>query len=677
MIDHGVHCQHQRFWIQSIVHNSVITFRSRLRFSQLNPLRYNCTNLRGNYTSDSVYRSNLDAALSTIRLIANSSVYGFYNSSVGQGIDTVSALALCRGDVERDACAECVRNATFTLRELCPVQKIAIVWYDNCMLRYSNRSIFHTMANGPCFAKRNPQTVVNVAQFNDDLRTLVDALRTRAAGGGSLRKFATGNISGPDFLTIYGLVQCTPDISEEDCNRCLISVARAVPGCCNGRRSGRVVCPSCSVRFEEYSYYTMTEYDASPPEPAPLLPPPPPSVTENPRGGGKSSSTTVTAIATTSGGLVLLLALGFCYAIRKINKKKQKKYDTVADENDGDEIITIQSLQFDLGTIKSATNNFADDNKIGQGGFGMVYKGTLADGQEIAVKRLSKSLGQGALEFKNEVVLLAKLHHRHLVRLLGFCLEEQEKILVYEYFPNKSLDYFLFDPEMRGQLDWSRRYKIIAGIAKGILYLHEDSRLRIIHRDLKASNILLDMEMNAKVSDFGLAKLFEVDQTHGNTNRIVGTRGCMSPEYVMHGLFSVKSDVFSFGILVLEIISGKRNSNFYRPEHAVDLISYAWELWRDERALELMDPCLKDSFSRNEVIRCIHMGLLCVQEKVDVRPTMETIVLMLSSYSISLPSPQKPPFFIQSRIESDQLTSNSVEVSVSSDDSLITDVYPR
>ncbi|KAM7528352.1 hypothetical protein LguiB_031762 [Lonicera macranthoides] len=395
-------------------------------------------------------------------------------------------------------------------------------------------------------------------------------------------------------------------------------------------------------------------------------------------GGGKSSSTTVAAIATTSGVLVLLLALGFCYAVRKINKKKQKKkYDTVAEENDGDEIITIQSLQFELGTIEFATNNFADDNKIGQGEFGMVYKGTLADGQEIAVKRLSKSSGQGALEFKNEVVLLAKLQHRHLVRLLGFCLEEQDKILVYEYFPNKSLDYFLFDPEMQGQLDWSRRYKIIAGTARGMLYLHEDSCLRIIHRDLKASNILLDMEMNAKVSDFGLAKLFEVDQTQGNTSGIVGTHGYMSPEYVMHGLFSVKSDVFSFGVLVLEIISGKRNSSFYRPEHAVDLICYAWELWRDDRALELMDPYLKDSFSRNEMIRCIHMGLLCVQEEADARPTMATIVLMLSSYSISLPSPQKPPFSIQSRIESDQLTSNSVEVSVSSDDSLITHVYPR
>ncbi|KAM7522753.1 hypothetical protein LguiA_012655 [Lonicera macranthoides] len=315
-------------------------------------------------------------------------INGFYNSSVGQSIDTVSALALCRGDVERDACAECVRNATFTLRELCPIEKIAIVWYDNCMLRYSTLSIFHNMTNDPYFIETSPQMVVSVPQFNEDLRTLVDALRTRAAGGGSLRKFATGNISGPDFLTIYGLLQCTPDISEE-----------------------------------------VTEYDAPPPEPAPLLPPPSPSVAENPR-----------------------------------------------------------------------------------------------------------------------------------------------------------------DLEMRRQLDWSRQHKIIAGTAKGMLYLHEDSRI------------------------FKLV--------------VYGCSGYMSPEYAMHGHFSVKFDMFN------------------GPEHALDLICHAWELWMDERALELIDPCLKDSFSRNEMIRCIHMGLLCVKEEADARPIMATIVLMLSNYSISLPSPQKPPFFI-------------------------------
>ncbi|KAJ9563281.1 hypothetical protein OSB04_008441 [Centaurea solstitialis] len=243
-------------------------------------------------------------------------------------------------------------------------------------------------------------------------------------------------------------------------------------------------------------------------------------------------------------------------------------------DEDKDEIVTEQSLQIDFKTIEAATRNFHEDNKVGEGGFGGVYEGVLPNGRKIVVKRLSKGSGQGAQEFKNEVMLLAKLQHRNLVRLLGFCLEAEEKILIYEYVPNKSLDYFLFDPTKQGQLDWTTRCKIIGGIARGMLYLHEDSRLRIIHRDLKASNILLDEEMNAKISDFGMAGIFCVNQTQARTNRIAGTFGYMSPEYAMHGKFSMQSDVFSFGVLVLEIISGKRNNEFCPVGFSGDLLCY-------------------------------------------------------------------------------------------------------
>lgn len=235
------------------------------------------------------------------------------------------------------------------------------------------------------------------------------------------------------------------------------------------------------------------------------------------------------------------------------------------------EMSTVGSLKFDLSTIEAATNNFFDDNKIGEGGFGPVYKGVLANGTEVAVKRLSKSSGQGSHEFVTEVILMAKLQHRNLVRLLGFCLEDEERILIYEFVPNKSLDHFIFDPNRQGHLDWVKRYKIIEGIARGMLYLHHDSRLRIIHRDLKTSNVLLDQDMNAKISDFGLARIFGVDQTQASTNRIVGTYGYMSPEYAVRGQFSVKSDVFAFGVVVLEIITGKKSSSFFDQDDRDDL----------------------------------------------------------------------------------------------------------
>ncbi|KDO75659.1 hypothetical protein CISIN_1g0029692mg, partial [Citrus sinensis] len=194
------------------------------------------------------------------------------------------------------------------------------------------------------------------------------------------------------------------------------------------------------------------------------------------------------------------------------------KRDYSADKTDD-----LELPLFDFETIVRATDNFTDYNKLGQGGFGIVYKGRLLEGQEIAVKRLSRNSGQGIEEFKNEVRLIAKLQHRNLVRLLGCCVEMDEKMLVYEYMENRSLDSVIFDKARSSILNWQRRFNIICGIARGLLYLHQDSRFRIIHRDLKASNILLDKEMTPKISDFGMARIFGGDQTEQNTKRVVGT----------------------------------------------------------------------------------------------------------------------------------------------------------
>ncbi|KAF8109710.1 hypothetical protein N665_0093s0062 [Sinapis alba] len=332
-----------------------------------------------------------------------------------------------------------------------------------------------------------------------------------------------------------------------------------------------------------------------------VLPPPPhpspPSLTPsasnlaNTTGKDGKTSLTRTVIVVVVVPTIIILAVLFV----RFRVCRRKKSEQVIKVQAGDDIPRTSSVQFSFKTIEASTDKFSDSNLIGQGGFGEVYRGRLPTGTEVAVKRLSKSSGQGAQEFRNEAVLVTKLQHRNLVRVLGFCLEGEEKILVYEFVPNKSLDYFLFDPEKQGKLDWTIRYNIIQGTARGLLYLHQDSSLTIIHRDLKASNILLDADMNPKIADFGMARIFGVDQSQANTTRIVGTYGYMSPEYARYGHFSMKSDVYSFGVMILEIISGKRNSSFYHiDDSAGNLVTHdlfqlpMWDTLCLIRPLEMM-----------------------------------------------------------------------------------------
>ncbi|GMP95261.1 hypothetical protein CsSME_00044372 [Camellia sinensis var. sinensis] len=294
-------------------------------------------------------------------------------------------------------------------------------------------------------------------------------------------------------------------------------------------------------------------------------------------------------------------------------------------EDDGTEGHALKILSF--ASIVEATNNFSIENKLGQGGFGPVYKGKLQEGRVIAVKRLSTTSCQGLVEFKNELILISKLQHTNLVRVL--------------------------DPAKRGLLDWTKCLNIIEGVAQGLLYLHKYSRMRVIHRDLKASNVLLDENMNAKISDFGMARIFKINETEANTKRPAGTYGYMSPEYAMLGTFSVKSDVFSFGVLILEIVSGRRNTSFYDFDNrSLNLTGYAWELWKEGTALELKDPALGDSCVTTQFLRIIHVGLLCVQEGAMDRPMMLDVISMLNNEAVVLPAPRQPAFFIGRNVPS-------------------------
>ncbi|KAH0697200.1 hypothetical protein KY289_014682 [Solanum tuberosum] len=366
----------------------------------------------------------------------------------------------------------------------------------------------------------------------------------------------------------------------------------------------------------------------------------------------------VAAIAiTVSIGSITVILCGYLFRKLLANHKERKRKNEallreaspkfyqegmIKDDINQVKIEDITLYSFDM--LANATDSFQSASKLGEGGFGPVYKGKLPDGQEIAVKRLSQFSGQGLQEFMNEVVVISRLQHRNLVRLLGCCTERGEKMLVYDFMPNRSLDTYLFGSHQEKFLDWSKRAIIIEGTGRGLLYLHRDSRLRIIHRDLKASNILLDEYLNPKISDFGTARIFGGNQDQANTIRVVGTYGYMAPEYAMHGRFSEKSDVYSFGVLLLEIVSGRKNSSFSDDEDELTLLAYAWKLWNKNNIVKLIDPKIFDSSFEKEVVRCVHIGLLCVQEYAEDRPNVSTVLSMITSDNAELPTPKQPAF---------------------------------
>ncbi|XP_019171559.1 PREDICTED: cysteine-rich receptor-like protein kinase 10 [Ipomoea nil] len=632
----------------------------------------------GNYTPNSTYHTNLNTLLSSLSSEVNE--YGFYNASEGQSPDMTSVVALCRGDVKLDTCRVCVTDAAKKLAQLCPNQKEAFGGYDECVILYSHRFIIGSISKDPYVYRWNSENATSIDQFNEDLRKLLADLGSQAAKGSSFLKFAAGKTTGPDFQPIYALVQCTPDLSAQDCSACLNAsfgeISNSKCDKCYGKRGAGIIWPSCNFRYGSERFFSDTLIQVPATPPLPLSPPttsPPPQS----QSGGKDSKeddqhTTPTALFVVVPVIVVVVMVTIivCIVLRKRRKRRQENggmeekesqklcidQSEVAEEPSSSvEICAVESLvKFNLITLQNATDNFSKTKKIGEGGFGTVYKGTLENDQLVAVKRLSEHSRQGNLEFKNEVDFIAKLQHNNLVKLHGYCQEGREMILVYEFVSNGGLDGFLFDRDKCGYLDWERRYIIIESIASGLIYLHkESSPNRIIHRDLKASNILLDANLNPKITDFGMARLFALNQTQGSTNTLVGSHGYIAPEYARFGIYSDKSDVYSFGVLVLEIISGQRNT-IQSGNSKKDLLSDVWIEWEKGSTSNVIDPLLKrPSSPKQEIERCIHVALLCVQENADDRPKMPIVHDMLNrNLSMKLPKPSVPGFYTQSRVNS-------------------------
>lgn len=345
-----------------------------------------------------------------------------------------------------------------------------------------------------------------------------------------------------------------------------------------------------------------------------------PSVSDKPPTEGKNKTGLIVGLVV-SGTLVVLLSAPLVFYLAR--RRRLTKDDNVLLGLDA------KPYTFSYSELKTATGHFDSANKLGEGGFGLVYKGTLNDGRVVAVKQLAVASPQGKTQFLAEIATISAVQHRNLVKLYGCCIEEDNQLLVYEFLENKSLDQALFGKREGGlHLNWPTRFGICLGIARGLSYLHEESRLRIVHRDIKASNILLDSNLNPKISDFGLAKLYDDQKTHMST-RVAGTIGYLAPEYAMRGHLTEKTDVFAFGVVALEIVSGRLNFDPNVEEDKAYLLEWAWQLHENDCEVELVSSELV-KFNEEEVKRVVRVALLCTQTSPMLRPPMSRVVAMLS-----------------------------------------------
>ncbi|KAJ1291256.1 hypothetical protein BS78_02G303100 [Paspalum vaginatum] len=602
------------------------------------------------FKANGTYQAHLNFAAATLPKNASASPDLFATAVVGAVPEQLWAMGLCRGDINSTECLNCLTQAFQDLQNDCSYINNGAIYYDTCMLHYSiNQLLPEDDYSGSTYVINYTGNVTSDAdQFNRLVAVLVNGTADYAAHNSS-RRFATGEADfDQEFPKVYSLAQCTPGMRPARCRRCLAGlISDSLESLANNIR-GRMLWVNCTYRYDITPFFNgpamvrlaspIPSAPAPAPAPAPALAPVVPPAAAG-KGGRKYSVAGVVLAVVLSTLAALNLVACVCFWRRRRQRAPPKQPYPMYTE--AEDMEMVDSMMIDVSTLRAATGDFDESNKLGQGGFGAVYKGVLPDGDEVAVKRLS----QGVEELKNELALVAKLKHRNLVRLVGICLEQQERLLVYEFVPNRSLDLILFDAEKREQLDWEQRYRIINGVARGLQYLHEDSQLRVVHRDLKASNILLDENMNPKISDFGLARIFERDQTQAVTSRVVGTYGYMAPEYVMRGNYSVKSDAFSFGVMVLEIVTGRKNNNEGHNNKGADLLTTVWEHWEAGTVAELVDPSMGGSFPEGDMLRCIHIGLLCVQGDPAARPVMSSVVMMFSSDTVALQPPSKPGFF--------------------------------
>ncbi|KAJ1412166.1 Serine-threonine/tyrosine-protein kinase, catalytic domain [Sesbania bispinosa] len=427
------------------------------------------------------------------------------------------------------------------------------------------------------------------SEDTDPLRDTVNCSSQKGVEGAG--GFAVGDVEG-----VYALAQCWNTVGNDGCRDCLRKAGKEVRGCLP-KREGRALNAGCYLRYSTEKFY-------------------------NEKGASMVEMSYVDAIE-------------FQFSGSGNNNLGQVS-----------SFISKSSLNYKYETLEKATDYFNSSRKIGQGAAGSVFKGILPNGKVVAVKRLIFNNRQWVDEFFNEVNLISGIEHKNLVKLLGCSIEGPESLLVYEYLPKKSLDQFIFEKNRTQILNWKQRFNIILGTAEGLAYLHEGSKIRIIHRDIKSSNVLLDENLTPKIADFGLARAVKIC-----CSEYYQCRGYMAPEYLVRGQLTDKADVYSFGVLVLEIICGRRNNVF--REDSGSLLQTVWKLYRSNTLIEAVDSSLGDDFPATEATRVFHIGLLCTQASASLRPSMTQVVHMLRNSNVDVPTPNQPPFLNTGMLDSD------------------------
>ncbi|KAK4753020.1 hypothetical protein SAY87_021818 [Trapa incisa] len=567
------------------------------------------------------------------------------SASISQQLPELYGLVQCHGDLDKSDCLLCSSEGRTKLPVCIP--SMGRLFLDGCFLRFDSYNFFNESTdpkhdNFTCTPRASNPSKSAEALFKQRVVRVLNNVTTAAVANKSYA-VAGEEDAGDRNIEAYALAQCWSTVSNSGCRACLEDAASKIKGCLPGT-DGRAMNAGCFLRYSTSRFYNA------------------------PDNGGSSDSNRTVVLSCIAAAVGSLAIISFFVGYRKLAKTRRARRNTIWLPR----FMRKSDLNFKYETLEKATDYFDETRKLGEGSTASVYKGILPSGKVVAVKRLVYNTRQWADDFFNEVNLINEIQHRNLVRLLGCSIEGPESLLVYEYVPNGSLDQVLFGNDVMHVLNWHERLHIIVGTAEGLAHLHCGCGMKIIHRDIKASNVLLDENLTAKIVDFGLARCMAPDRSHLSTG-IVGTLGYMAPEYLIKAQLTEKADVFSFGVLVLEIMTRRKNSTI--REGLGSVLQSVWRDYKLNRLHESIDPTLGGYFPVKDATRVLQIGLLCTQASGELRPTMAQVIEMLKDQQCPVPSPEQPPFLSVGMLSSHNSTRSSSTIGISNRSSEISSVY--